>query len=66
MTPYMSGRSLRSVDAALPVVPRSRLVTKGDWAFAVRASDFGTLTASLASFKCLLKTFLYRKAFMNS
>lgn len=37
LTPYVAGSSLRSVDAALLVVPRSRLVTKGNQAFAVRA-----------------------------
>jgi len=40
LTPHVPGRSLRSMDGALLVVLRSRLVTKGDQAFAVRDPRF--------------------------
>lgn len=37
LTPCVSGHSLRSVDAALLVVPRSQFVKNGGWTFAVHA-----------------------------
>ena len=42
LVPYVPMRTVRSVDGALLVVPRSRQVTKGDRAFAVRPRVSGT------------------------
>ena len=70
LTPYEPDRSLRSSDRALLMVPKSRLVTKGDRAFAVRAPKLWNalpeglrLANSVSSFKSLLKTHFYRMAF---
>ena len=38
LEPYVPVRSLRSSHSALLVVPKSRLLTKDDWAFAIRAT----------------------------
>ena len=72
LTWYVPSRPLRSADGALLVTLRSRLVTKGDQAFAIRAPTLWNSlpaelrhTNSLASLKSLLKTFLFVKAFGN-
>ena len=39
-TPYVPGCPLRSADSGFLVIPRARLVTKGNQAFAVRAPKF--------------------------
>ena len=72
LTWYVPSWPLRSVDGALLVTPRSRLVTKGDWAFAIKALTlWNSLPAELrhtdllTSLKSLLKTFLFVKAFGN-
>ena len=68
----MPSQLLRSADGALLVTPRSRFVTKGDRAFAISAPTLWNFlptelrhTKSLASFKTLLKTFFFVKAFGN-
>ncbi|KAF7668292.1 hypothetical protein LDENG_00022460 [Lucifuga dentata] len=55
----------------LPAVPKLRLESKGDRAFAIRAlrlwndlPEEKRLTDSVPSFKSLLKTHFYRLAFM--
>ena len=63
-------RSLRSVEQALLIVPRSRLKTRGDRAFAVMGPKLWNdlplyirLSPSLAAFKTHLKTHFYALAF---
>ena len=70
LTPYKPDRRLRSNSKALLEVPKSRLVTKGDRAFAVQAPrlwnslpEHVRLANSLSSFKSHLKTYFYRMAF---
>ena len=65
-----SGRCLRSSGQALLKGHPSRLVTRGDRAFAVRAPKLWNslplelrLATSVSSFKSLLKTYLFVKAF---
>ena len=62
LIPYEPARSLRSLDRALLTLPKSRLKTKGDLAFAIRASQIWNalpeeirLAGSVNSFKSLLK-----------
>ncbi|KAF7648716.1 hypothetical protein LDENG_00152870 [Lucifuga dentata] len=71
LTPYEPVRSLRSSGGTLLAVSKSRLKSKGDRAFAIRAlllwNDLPgeiRLADSVASFKSLLKTHFYRLAFM--
>ena len=71
LTPYEPDRCLRSSGRALLTVPKSRLVTKGDRAFAIRAPHLwnalpGDLRQanSVTSLKSLLKTHFYRIAFL--
>ena len=71
LIPYEPARSLRSSGGALLTVPKSRLKTKGDRAFATRAPRLWNalpeeirLAGSVDSFKSLLKTHFYRCAFM--
>ncbi|KAF7658228.1 hypothetical protein LDENG_00016030 [Lucifuga dentata] len=68
--PYSTGRTLRSSDQELLTIPRTKLKTKGDCAFAVVAPRLWNslpnnirLAETVDSFKRLLKTFLYRQAF---
>ena len=70
LTPYEPDRHLRSSSRALLMVPKSRLVSKGDRAFAVRAPQLwnsvpGDLRQanSVSSFKSILKTHFYIMAF---
>ena len=70
LTPYEPDRCLRSSSRALLMVPKSRLVTKGDQAFAVRAPRLWTSLPrdlrqanSVSSFKSRLKTHFYLMAF---
>ncbi|KAF7651201.1 hypothetical protein LDENG_00114270, partial [Lucifuga dentata] len=68
LSPYESDHCLKSSGRNLLTVPESHLVTKGDRAFAVRApklcqSELLRLAKSVSSFKSLLKTVLYQKAF---
>ena len=70
LTPYVPIRSLRSSSQALLVVPQTKLITKGDRAFACFAPrvwnelPFHLRTVdSVDIFKRLLKTHLFRKAF---
>ena len=72
LTPYEPDRSLRSSGRALLHVPKTRLLTRGDRAFAARAPRLwnalpGDLRQadSVSSFKSLLKTHFYRLAFLN-
>ncbi|KAF7644450.1 hypothetical protein LDENG_00221770 [Lucifuga dentata] len=71
LTPYEPVRSLISSGGTLLAVPKLRLKSKGDRAFAIRAlllwNDLPEeirLTDSVSSFKSLLKTHFYRFAFM--
>ncbi|KAF7655435.1 hypothetical protein LDENG_00055950, partial [Lucifuga dentata] len=71
LTPYESVHSLRSSGGTLLAVPKWRLKSKGDRAFAIRAlllwNDLPEeimLADSVSSFKSLLKTHFYRLAFM--
>ncbi|KAF7651423.1 hypothetical protein LDENG_00111240, partial [Lucifuga dentata] len=71
LTPYESVRSLRSSGGTLLAVPKWRLKSKGDRAFAIRAPQLWNdlpeeirLADSVPSFKSLLKTHFYRLAFM--
>lgn len=73
LLPYESGCSLRSSGRALLVVPESRLKTKGDRAFAVKALQLWNslptdlrLAQSVTSFKSLLETSLFKKTCLNS
>ncbi|KAF7644272.1 hypothetical protein LDENG_00224820, partial [Lucifuga dentata] len=70
LSPYEPDGCLRFSGRNLLTVPESHLVTKGDRAFAVRAPKLWNslpeklrLAKSVSSFKSLLKTFLYHKAF---
>ena len=70
LSPHVSGRCLRSSDMALLKVHPSRCVTRGDRAFAVRAPKLWNAlpvelrrAKSVSSFKTLLKTHLFLKAF---
>jgi len=65
-----SRRSLRSVDTNRLVVPTSRLSTVGSRAFPVAVTQTWndlpedvTSAESLATFRCLFKTHLFRKSF---
>ena len=67
---YKPAGNLRSSNLSLLVVPRSRLVTKGDRAFAIYAPKLWKdlpediqSASSLMNFKSLLKTYFYKKAF---
>ncbi|KAF7642196.1 hypothetical protein LDENG_00262360, partial [Lucifuga dentata] len=71
LTPYEPVCSLISSGGTLLAVPKSRLKSKGDRAFAIRAlllwNDLPEeirLVDSVSSFKSLLKTHYYRLAFM--
>jgi len=71
LTPYEPPCSLRSSGRSLLAVPKSRLRTKGDRAFSVRAPQLWNnlpeeirLASSVTSFKSLLKTHFYRMAFL--
>ena len=71
LKPYAPIRTLRSCDKALLEVPPSRLRTKGDRAFAYRAPTLWNalpleirLAESVPQFKSLLKTHLYKIAFI--
>lgn len=73
LDPHIPVRRLRSSGAALLDVPTSRLVTKGDRAFAVRAPTLWNslpldirVANSIGIFKTKLKTHFYRKAFLTS
>ena len=70
LVPYVPSRSLRSSSSRLLFLPVSRLITKGDRAFSIRAPKLWNdlpeeirLTESLTIFKSLLKTHFYRRAF---
>ena len=70
LVPYVASRSLRSSGSRLLVLPVSRLITKGDRAFSIRAPKLWNelpeeirLTESLPIFKSLLKTHFYQRAF---
>ncbi|KAF7642296.1 hypothetical protein LDENG_00259970 [Lucifuga dentata] len=71
LTPYESVCSFRSSGGTLVAVAKSRLKSRGDHAFAIRAlllwNDLPEelmLSDSVSSFKSLLKTHFYRLAFM--
>ncbi|KAF7652734.1 hypothetical protein LDENG_00092660 [Lucifuga dentata] len=71
LTPYIAPRPLRSADQKLLHIPRSRFKTKGDRAFSVVAptlwNQFPLNIRSVESvqhFKKLVKTYLYKQAFM--
>ncbi|KAF7642005.1 hypothetical protein LDENG_00264860, partial [Lucifuga dentata] len=71
LTPCESVLSLRSSGGTILAVPKSRLKSKGDCAFAIRAlllwkdlPEEIMLSDSVSSFKSLLKTHFYRLAFM--
>ena len=68
---YRYFNSLWALGGALLTIPKSRLKTKGDRAFAIRAPRLWNalpeeirLAGSVNSFKSLLKTHFYRLAFM--
>ncbi|XP_043942670.1 extracellular calcium-sensing receptor-like [Protopterus annectens] len=70
--PYFPARALRSEDLSLLEVPRSRLKTRGDRAFAVAAPKLWNelplyirQSSSVAVFKSNLKTYFYDLAFSN-
>ncbi len=70
LIPYEPDHCLRSSGRALLLVPKSRLFTKGDRAFAIRAPKLwnslpGDIrhATTVSSFKSLLKTHFYRMAF---
>ena len=70
LKPYTPQRTLRSSDKLLLQVPYSKLRTKGDRAFAVRAPTLWNalpleirLAESVPRFKSLLKTHFYKAAF---
>ena len=72
LTPYVPSRALRSADQGLLVIPRTKMITKGDRAFQSVAPKLwnalpcGLRTAaSVDIFKKQLKTFLFQKAFGN-
>ena len=67
---YCPNQPLQSVGKGLLAIPKSRLATKGDRSFSVLAPKLWNalpeqimLADSVASFKSLLKTHLYHKAF---
>ena len=71
LSSYEPARSLRSTGKALLAVPGSRLKTKGDRAFAIRAPRLWNglpeeirFAESVPRFISLLKTHFYKKAFM--
>ena len=70
LVPYVPSRNLRSANKFRLVEPGSRLVSRGDRAFAVRAPKLWNAlplglkqASSVDIFKAQLKTHLYRKAF---
>ncbi|KAF7656800.1 hypothetical protein LDENG_00036020 [Lucifuga dentata] len=69
LTPYIAPRPLRSADQKLLHIPRSRFKTKGDRAFRIRIM-WNQLPLNIRSvesvqhFKKLVKTYLYKQAFM--
>ncbi len=70
LIPYEPDHCLRSSSRALLMVPKSRLVTKGDGGFAICAPKLwnslpGDIrhATTVCSFKSLLKTHFYRMAF---
>ena len=70
LLPHKPSRALRSADHLLLVVPRARLRTRGDRAFAVAAPKLWNSlpiivreAGSVDSFKSRLKTHLYSLAF---
>ena len=72
LKPYEPGRCLRSSGRTLLATPTARLVTKGDRAFSVRAPQLWNslpedlrLADTVHSFKSRLKTYFYRKAFLE-
>ncbi len=72
LTPHEPVCCLRSFSGAQLTVPKSQLVTKGNWAFVLRGpqlwiSLLGSLrhANSLSSFKCLLKNHFYHVAFSS-
>lgn len=72
LIPYCPSRPLRSTNLCLLTVPDCRLATRGDRSFAVRAPKLWNSlplniksSPSVSSFKTNLKTYLYRKAFLN-
>ena len=72
LEPYKPNRTLRSANKALLVPYGANLVTMGGRAFAARAPMLWNalplnvrLAQSLSSFKSLLKTHLYNKAFTS-
>ena len=71
LPPYDPPCGLRSAGKGLLKVCTATYVTKGDRAFAVRAPKLWNdlpekirLTDSLTSFKSLLKTYMFQKAFL--
>ena len=71
LKPYVPHRSLRSSDQGLLVIPRTKRLTKGNRAFAFRAPTLWNalpleirLAESVPHFKTLLKTHLYKSAFL--
>ncbi|XP_041848233.1 uncharacterized protein LOC121644403 [Melanotaenia boesemani] len=71
LSPYVPGRCLHSSGQSLLTVPPSRLLTRGDRAFSVRAPKlWNSLPEELraantvSTFKAKLKTYLYRMAFL--
>ena len=71
LIPYEPARSLRSSDRALLTIPKSRLKTKWDRVFAIRAPRLWNalpeeirLAGSVNSFESLLKKHFYRLSFM--
>ncbi|KAF7661612.1 hypothetical protein LDENG_00256590, partial [Lucifuga dentata] len=71
LTPYIAPRPLRSADQKLLHIPWSRFKTKGDCVFSVVAPKLcNQLPLSICSaeslqhFKKLIKTSLYKQAFM--
>ena len=70
LVPYVPSHSLRSSGSRLLFLPVSRLITKGDRAFSIRAPKLWNdlpeeirLTESLPIFKSLLKTHFYQRAY---
>ncbi|KAF7660853.1 hypothetical protein LDENG_00274040 [Lucifuga dentata] len=71
LMPYIAPRPLRSADQKLLHIPRSRFKTKGDRVFSVVAPTlWNQLPLNICSvesvqhFKKLVKTYLYKQAFM--
>ena len=72
LVPYTPVRNLRSSGSGLLSIPKVNLKTKGDRAFSVRAPrlwndlpDEIRSAKSVSSFKSLLKTHLFKKAFLS-